>query len=371
MSAIASRGGPTISTLARNARLAPLIAACEKRVVSRQWATSDIWSPEPLWFERHRYGKGRKLAAQPAKNKDAHLYGYDARGIPARVRQWSGFLGKWHEEELYVPDGNVLVRYRFRTDGKLMNVERFSHDDDGRPVLQEVAFVESKKSATQKFVWKDGLLVRVDAKNWGASYKLTWTALGELEAIFEVWKGRPHEIYRRPKKGETLAGLLAIIRERLLAIIPRAVAKAKPKSEAYALMLVCDEEEWRHALPPSLTLAFEEDRVRLAKSYGDRMADVMWSAPEIDSEIDLSDARLDAACKRANQIVWRDSAHAKVTRFVRAVAKELQALDWSKLRKVNDDFVVYATRLEGDGELDVRRDAPPAIKKRLVARGLL
>jgi len=35
---------------------------------------------------------------------------------------------------------------------------------------------------------------------------------------------------------------------------------------------------------------------------------------------------------------------------------------------VSDDFVVYATSLEGDGWRDVRRDAPAAIKKRLIAR---
>ena len=156
-----------------------------------------------------------------------------------------------------------------------------------------------------------------------------------------------------------------------MCMLAATVAKAKPRSEAYALMLVVDEEEWRHALPPSLTLGFGEDRTRLAEQYGDRIADVMWSVPELDSELHLADSRLDAACKRANQLVWKASAYGKVTRFVRALAKELQALDWARVRRVSDDFVVYATRLEGDGARDVRRDAPPAVKKRLVARGLL
>jgi hypothetical protein len=359
-----------LATLAKKARFEVLSRGCEKRVVSRQWATWDIWSPEPYWFERHNYGRGRKLAAQPARSKDAHLYGYDASGVPARVRRWSGFLARWHEEELYVPEGNDLLRYRFRVDGTLLNLERFTYAD-GRLVHHEIWFAEAKRRATQTFVWKDGLLVKVDVKDWGPSFALAWTELGVLDAIYEVSKGRRHEVYRRPKQRETLPELFGVIRERLLAVVPRVIARTRPRSAAYAAMLVVDEEEWRHALPPSITIAFEDDRARLAVAYADRLASVLWSAPEHPTEVTLTDARLEAACKRANQIVWQTNAHAKVFELVREVARELQAIDWASQREVTEDFVVYATRLEGDGERDVRKVAPPAIKKRLVARGLL
>ena len=155
-----------------------LVAACEARTVARQWASWDISSPEPLWFERNQYSRGRKLAKQPAKSKDAKLYGYDADGRIARIRTWSGFLGRWHEDELFEWKGRTLTVRRFREDGTPMNVDRYTHDAIGRLVRHEMHAVEGKRKGTETFVWKAGLLVRVNVKNWGQSWKIGWTEIG-------------------------------------------------------------------------------------------------------------------------------------------------------------------------------------------------
>ena len=362
-----------LATLARGAKLAHLVAQCEARVVARQWVSDDIWSPEPLWFERHQYSRGRKLAKQPAPTKDAKQYGYDATGAIARIRDWSGFLHRWHEEELFLPlrDG-VLVGYRFRVDGTLLNVDRYTHDAAGRLVHHESYFAdtESRRTGSQRFVWRDGLLERVNVKNWGCSWVLEWDEVGQLLAIAEVWKKQAHEIYRRPPKGETLAGLLDIVWERLRAVIPTVASKVKPKSTAYALALVVDEEEWRYLLPPSLAIGFEEDRARVRASHPDRMRDHLWSAVELPTfdvpVLELRDARLAAACKRANQHLTKRGKAGKP--LLRQLVRELQALDWRALRRVSDDFVVYATSVEGDGWRDVRRDAPAVMRRRLIDR---
>ncbi len=367
---------PPIGSLARGASMKKLVAACGARVVTKQWATDAIWSPEPYYFERNQYSRGRKLSKQPARTKDATLYGYDANGDVARVRSWSGFLGEWHEEELFLPRQNgVVVGYRFRVDGDLLNVHRYNYDGEGRLVLHEVWFGEAKRSASQQFVYDDGRLVRVRVKNWGSDFALTWDDLGRLATIAEVWKGKRSVVYRRPPKGETLAELLAAVRERLRELVPRVAAKFKPKSTAYALLLVVDEEEWRHMLPPTLAMGFEEDRARFRAAHPHRVKDFLWSAPELPSydvdALELRDRRLEAAATRANQHLWKDGKHAKVAPLLRGLARELQALDWRSLRSVSDDFIVYVTRAEGDGWQDVRRDAPADVRRRLVARGEL
>ncbi len=366
-----------LRALADAAKLAPLLAQCEARVASRQWASGWIWSPEPLWFERNQYSRGRKLAKQGSTKQIAKQYGYDAEGGVVRIRDWSGFLGKWHEEELFVPeDDRTVIAYRFRVDGTLLNVHRYVHDDDGLLVEHEIYFAEAKRSGAQTFVWEDGLLTRVDVERWGQSWTLEWNDLGLLRAIFSVSPGHPPtEIYRRPEKGETLGGLLDVISERLLEVIPRVVSKVKPRSPAYALLLVLDEEEWRYPLPPSLALAFEADRTRLRTTYADRMRDVIWSAPEMATfdvpGLALRDPRLAAAAKRANQHLAAKGTQSKAKALVREVSRSLQKLEWSTFRAVTEDFVVYVTTLDGDGWRDVRRDAPPALVKRLIARGEL
>lgn len=365
---------PALATLAQQARIAKLVGACEARVVRRQWASWDIWSPEPLYFERNQYSRGRKLAKQPARKHDAKLYGYAADGRVARVQSWSGFLGKWNEEELYVPVGDrVVVSYRFRVDGTLMNVHRYTSDADGRLVLHEVFFGEAKRVARQKFVWRDGLLERVDVTSWGHSWKLDWDDIGQLQKIFGVSSGKSHEIYRRPATGETLPALLELIRDRLIEVIPAVFAKEKPKSKAYALALVVDEEEWRYMLPPLLACGFEADRAEIHATRPQYMLDKLWSAAEIygSPTLELRDRRLAAAAKRANQQIWSAGAQGKVTPMLREVARALQAIDWKSRRAVTDDFVVYVTALEGEGPRHVRRDAPPALRKQLKARGYL
>ena len=370
--------GKPLRALADAAKLAPLLEACEARVVTRQWTSGDLWSPEPYYFERNQYSRGKKLAKQPAATHNASHYGYDPAGRVARIRSWSGFLKKWHEEELFVPeDARTMIAYRFRVDGTLLNVHRYIHDGQGRLIEHEILFAEAKTTAAQTFVWEDGLLTRVDVVRWGQSWTLEWNELGQLLAIFAVSSesGKPSEIYRRPAKGETLGALLDVIEKRLVEVIPKVVAKVKPKAPAYALLLVLDEEEWRYPLPPSLVLAFETDRVRLRKTQPDRMRDFLWSAPEMTAfdipGLELRDPRLTAAAQRANQHLAAKGNQSKAKALAREVARTLQAVDWSALRAVTDDFVVFVTSLEGDGWRDVRRDAPPALAKRLAARGEL
>lgn len=362
-----------IAALAEEADFARIVAACEARVVERQWASGDIWSPEPLWFERNQLAPGRKLAKQPAPKIKALQYCYDATGAVARIRTWSGDFRRWHEEELFLPrrDG-VLIAYRYCVDGTLMGVRRLTHDAKGRLVLQELYAAARKVAWSLRYVWRDGLLARVNRpKRGGHSWALEWDARGRLAKIAQLSDGKTYEIYRRPADGETLEGLLAIVRERLLAVIPALAAKVKPKSAAYALAIVV-MEEWRHMLPPTLAIGFEEDRARLRASHPECLRDVLWTAAELPtfdvSQLELRDRRLGAASTRANQHLWMTGKQRKTTLFLRGVAAELQALDWSLLRRVSDDFVVYVTTAEGDGYRDVRRDAPPALRKRLIDR---
>ncbi len=284
-------------------------------------------------------------------------------------------VGRWHEEELFVPSGDdVVVAYRFRCDGTLMNVDRYTHDAEGRLLVHEMYAAEAKRSGSQRYVWNAGVLERVEVTNWGNGWALEWDKEGELLAISSVYPdGQTAEVYRRPAKGESLAQLFEVIYARLLEVVPRVVARMKPTSKAYALLLVLDEEEWRHALPPSLAVGFEVDRERLRKTDPDRMRDLLWSAADVPSfdapGLELRDARLSDAAKRANQHLWQAGTQNKAKALMRRLARELQALDWSVLRAVSDDFVVYVTALEGDGARHVRRDAPAAIKKRLIGRG--
>ncbi|MGV3622135.1 MAG: hypothetical protein ACO1OB_15030 [Archangium sp.] len=99
----------SLAALAERADVARLIADADARAVSTQWATHWLLNHEPLWFERHQHSRGHKLAAQPEITSDALLYSFDGNGEPARIRRWSGFLKRWHEDEVFLREGDVIT----------------------------------------------------------------------------------------------------------------------------------------------------------------------------------------------------------------------------------------------------------------------
>ena len=115
-------------------------------------------------------------------------------------------------------------------------------------------------------------------------------------------------------------------------------------------------------LPPSLVLGVDAKPGKRVWDAAD-----MFESPALE----LRDQLLAKVCTRANQHIWKAGSHAKVTPMLRRVAAKVQQLDWPKLRAVTDDFVVYVTALEGDGDKHVRRDAPPVLRKKLRERGAL
>ena len=84
-STVVAPKNPSLKSLATAATFNALVKQCEARVASRQWASDALSSPEPYYFERNQYSRGRKLAKQPAASQDAEHYGYDAVGRVARL----------------------------------------------------------------------------------------------------------------------------------------------------------------------------------------------------------------------------------------------------------------------------------------------
>ena len=76
------------------------------------------------------------------------------------------------------------IAYRYSVDGTLMGVRRLTHDAKGRLVLQELYAAARKVAWSLRYVWRDGLLARVNRpKSGGHSWALEWDARGRLAKI--------------------------------------------------------------------------------------------------------------------------------------------------------------------------------------------
>lgn len=318
----------SLAALAESADAAKLIADADARAVSQQWATHWLMELEPLWFERHQHSRGRTLAAQPEVSSDALLYSFDANGEVTRIRSWSGFLKRWHEDEVFAREGDAITSHRFDSKGRPMNVDRYTFDG-ARLITHEKYAVRAKKAGRETYVWDGAKLIRVDVENWGHSWSLTWAA-DQLEVIHAVYAQGPSEVWRRPAVGESLDTLLPQIRERWVA---GAFALLDGRQFTH-VAVVLDEEAYNHLLPPSLALGTEAQRGE-------------FNPAEL-AELHVDDAVLLALCVRANQLLWSDGRYDRAREFTKQLA--------AALREKFEGVVVYATALDANHEADARAD---------------
>lgn len=315
----------SLAALAESADAVELLADADARTVSQQWATDCLLSLEPLWFERHRSSRGQKLAAQPHVTANALLYSYDALGEVTRIRQWSGFLQRWHEDQVFAREGEVITGYRFDSSGTAMNVDRYTYEGT-KLVTHEKYAVRARKPGRETYVWNGEQLIRVEVENWGHSWALTWAG-AELEVIHAVYAEGSSEVWRRPVPGESLDTLLPQIRDRWLA---GAVRLLREQDAITHVAVVIDEEAYDHSLPPFLALGTEAQRGE-------------FNPAEL-AELHVDDAALRPLCARANQLIWTETAQDRALAFASEVADAL-----------SENFpgvTVYATTLEADHAAD-------------------
>jgi hypothetical protein len=206
----------------------------------------------------------------------------------------------------------------------------------------------------------------VSVKN-GPSQVVLWDEDGEVASIRDEKSKKA--LYVRPKHDGTLADFLAVVSERLVELVPSLVAKYQPKSPLLGLALIIDDNDFEHALPPTIGLVFEEE---MAAAKGVHQGyQQLWNAGTLKHnggpKLQLKDKTLSEAAKRANELLCGNDEQDKFIPFLRKVGIALTQRPWQ--RALSDNFFVYVTTKDGNGYDDAWRDASPLIRKRLSAKG--
>jgi hypothetical protein len=147
----------------------------------------------------------------------------------------------------------------------------------------------------------------------------------------------------KPSIGE----LARQIEDMLIARVPAAVAKAKPKGEYYCLLLCYCAEDFAAGWPPFVLLGNEVERQRIVKS-GDHVTYYLWAPDEMRNQkanLELpmhTDKTLRSVCLR--HVAMMEAAHdtASGMKALRRVCKVLGAFDWSTIIRITPDFLVAA-----------------------------
>jgi hypothetical protein len=334
--------------------------SCEGRVVRWQWATFAIHEAEPYYHERHKIARGRKLKVKPAKvTSGMHQYGFDADGRVVIVRDYTEFKGRFYEE--FFTYGDRVVEgtlFDGSSEKRVINVTCKTFDGDGKIIQYEAVATGGESTEIYEYA-RDRLKV---IRKSGISYlprsvyrfddELEYDAIGRLSVIRRVdlspKASRPHILYQRPQKGQSLNELAEVIREKLVRRTPQALRAKRLKGPAYCVILLYTNED-SIVLPPTLAIGLEEERRDWIEELGRGTKDMIWNYPEFkhtDVTPPWKDAELLAACELFNQQVAVGGKSNRARKLLNEIARELASADWSQTFDVTDDFVVFALDYE-------------------------
>lgn len=360
---------------------ARLRQSAELNVVRWQWASGPIHELRPYWAERVGLKRGRALDREPAKKDGAYLYGFDSLNRVVIKRQGTELKDVFEDEFFQYKDDAVhtvrfsalpgqpigsVARYEFHQ-GMLVKAE--GHSEFGRD--QEV------------YSYGDGRLLRIDVLQQehggelnSSTYVVDYDEFGILSSIRMVKpEAYARTIYARPEKAASIAAIIQLLENRLVELIPNAVARARISTPAYCLILVYGEETV-NCLPPLVGVGLEAERQRWIAEHPDRAKWYVWNPAEFaffeKTELQLNDPELNSACAFLNSQMASKGSCAEATKLLNKVAAELARIDWRGRLETTPDFIVFASDLEGaDLASNMKASVPAGKLKQLKKVGLV
>lgn len=360
-------------------------AECEAKVVSWRWATVDKADPDPFWSQKYGYPAGRWLKVPPSDPHGDYRHGADDEGRFVVVREGSGFKGRFDEEfYYYTPDRIEVIGYDRFLPRKVVEVSWYSLDS-GRPVRSERLNINATTAKVAEYRYQNDRLVEEIVYQRGLvrnerverHYHFQYDDRGRLDRIeFEYFylDGQRENVrglvYRRPKKGESIARSSSEIEELLVQLIPDKLRAARVSEPLFCLLLVYDWEG-NPPLPPLLALGPQSLRQRAREKHGREARCYLWNPADYPTfgaaELELTDAKLLEACDLLNQMMSSRDYFQPARTLLNKVAARLQQHDWRGILETTDDFFVAAVDLESQDHLqpNMKKSVPTEIIKRL------
>ena len=320
----------------------------QSHVVDWHLYSDEAFDPRPLYFESHRYRRGRRL--KPANSSTArYLYGVDGQERIWVEQQATEFRGQQYETFwVHGPDGpQEAAGYHHSPDKQAIFIDRFTYVN-GLLVGYEKQAQHGCSRST--YTYEGSRPVRIDHSAGPAIPDLkpfqiediTFDALGRLERIVcrqldsdgretgtELrFQSRPREL--------TTKELKQIFLDRFVAAVPAAIAALPYINAVYCLALAYDPGQFS-TLPPTLALGLKE---RLGEpSYE------AWN-PATMLQTELTSDRFPELNRAADLLDQGPLSVAHLRALLNEAAVLLANHDWTGVMPVTADFVVYSTDLE-------------------------
>jgi hypothetical protein len=326
-----------------------------------------VFSSAEIWSYEDRRWKGTDADILPDAKGALHACGFNAADQPVVLHHFdtdtvyektaSGeYVSKhvpltqtWAEEFVTHKD-NILEVLRF-VRGKLDSLARMRFE--GHRLLEEQAVVqgfyqhtlieyEGTKRKLQQSISREGRVF----------YEITYGPHGEQNYYRVRRDGTRFHLFQPLPKGITAKSLKETVRNRLLAIVPPLVAAAAITEPIYCVALVYDDEG-NDALPPTVGIGVESERLCWKETHGKRAKEFAWNPAEFQHYekpyTQLQDEALEEACDYLNGKWAEAAATTPAAKLLIEAAAELHRARWPASVRRTEDFVVFAVGVEGSG----------------------
>lgn len=310
--------------------------------------SDEAFDPRPLYFESHRYRRGRRLKSDIGASAP-YLYGVDGEGRIWVEQQATVFRGQRYETFwVHGPDGpQEAAGYHHTPDKAPIFLDRFSFANGLLAGYEKQAQHGCQRSA---YIYEGNRLVRIEHATGPTLADLkpfqiedvTFDALGRLEQILcrqldsdgrEI--GTEVRFQARPRN-LSAKELKLIFLERFVAAVPAAIAALPNIGAVYCLALAYDPGQFT-TLPPILCLGLKE-------RLGDPSYEPWNPATMVQTE--LTRDRFPELFRASDLLDQGPLSEAHLRSLVNEAAARLAEVNWTGVMPVTADFVVYATDLE-------------------------
>ncbi|SET16237.1 hypothetical protein [Thorsellia anophelis] len=325
----------------------------ESKVVSWTWATGQMFSPEPFYFQEHRYKQGEWLDNQPDDIEDFYCYGLDLNNRIIIERRGFNYFGNKDREPVYYETfyhynllNQVIQSFYFSYDTKThpTNHYFFEYENDKLIYVYRM-FNQSKNNKLAHYAVENDLYIakyelNISTKSLINSNHIIYL-YGEnkqLDKIERVYENMTQLIYKTPTNEIDINAVKAW----LINHIQTLIEKNKPRDKIYSFFLYYGSED---ILPPYLYYGYQFYRDEMSRMDEFNFCYV-WHPAEFPEEFELPYLS-DVSIPENVFLFLQESQHEDQEKLLCEVAIEIKTwLTQNYESLLTDDFSVVLTHFE-------------------------
>jgi hypothetical protein len=326
----------------------------ESQVTAWFWATSDLYHPEPFYYESNNWSIGRKLKGEPGKKAEHYHYGLNIQGEIIVERQYTSFE-QYYYETFYIRTQGVITRYSFSYEEQ--EIEGISVFYEERGQLTKHITVTDTQCKCDYATYHYDQNQKLAEKKWhlefddfetDRNHEYKYDQFGLLETITE---NQEQVIYQKPDKSISFTQLTAIAEERLFAVIRQNIHEHPIQEELYCIYINYGNSDF---FPPAIAYGTKAEKDHWQATQGAKAKWIVWNSADYqyNRDVRMDQETADFFDFYNQETEMRQKYTVAKKAILNVVVKLKAVLNELKLNKTGD-FVILAADVE---QVDLKKN---------------